>query len=59
MVIIWAIVFLKRAPYPPKLLIYTGPKGMVIIWEKLFLKKPPPQIHKKISPDKRGHVKIN
>ena len=29
---------------------------MVIIWEKLFLKRTPP-IDKKISPDKRGHVK--
>jgi hypothetical protein len=33
MVIIWAIVFLKRAPYPSKLLIYTGPKGMVTFSE--------------------------
>lgn len=59
MVIIWGIVFLKRAPpLSPKLLMYTGPKRMVIIWEKLFPKRTPP-IDKKISPDKRGHVKIN
>jgi hypothetical protein len=58
MVIIWEKLFLKKTPYLPKLLIYTWAKGMVIIWEKLFLKKTPP-IDKKISPDKRGHVKIN
>ena len=58
MVIIWGIVFLKRAPLKPKIInVYRAKKDGYYIRKTVSKKNPP--IDKKISPDKRGHVKIN
>jgi hypothetical protein len=59
MVIILAIVFLKRAPplYLKIINLYRAKRDGYYLGKTVFKKSPP--IDKKISPDKRGHVKIN